>query len=375
MRGRLPPVPPGAPVGHRAPARARVHQGHVLRGLRPGARPVPGGPGHPQAARGRLLTSRLVFDAAIRAGGAAGRQRARSGELSPDAAAAAAGRRHPEQRRPEGQPGAGEDPGRGGGAGERRAGGPSPRPSRGQVARRHGYPGLGAFVLPGRQTGPACAAISREAGLYKDWLSAISRMWPRRQPPRSRAAPGPAGRAVAACAHRLGFPDVPSYLQERHVQQRHTVSAMAAEIGVTHHAMNRRCAATAWTGSPTWLPGIRRASAPRRWLPARLRPHQPFLRERRRPAGRGGPWPPSPGQPESWLRRQAAGTRVPSACTPGHRGAAARGPSPRTAAQSSAAFPGRSPPGDVRGGFRRVAPLLLYGRVVTAWADASAPHP
>ncbi len=38
--------------------------------------------------RAAALTSRLVFDAAIRAGSAAGRQRARSGELTRDAAAA-----------------------------------------------------------------------------------------------------------------------------------------------------------------------------------------------------------------------------------------------------------------------------------------------
>ena len=49
--------------------------------------------------RAAAFTSRLVFDPAVRAGSAAGRERARTGELTRDAAAAARGRRHPEQRR------------------------------------------------------------------------------------------------------------------------------------------------------------------------------------------------------------------------------------------------------------------------------------
>src|ERR1700729_1395950 len=50
--------------------------------------------------RSAALTSRLVFDVAFRTGSAAGRQRARAGELTRDAAAAATGRRYPEPRPP-----------------------------------------------------------------------------------------------------------------------------------------------------------------------------------------------------------------------------------------------------------------------------------
>src|SRR5580700_3242088 len=49
--------------------------------------------------RAAALGSRLVFEPAMRQGSAAGRQRARAGELTRDAAAAARGRRLPEQRR------------------------------------------------------------------------------------------------------------------------------------------------------------------------------------------------------------------------------------------------------------------------------------
>src|ERR1700735_950175 len=49
--------------------------------------------------RAAALTARLAFEPAIREGSAAGRDRARAGELARDAAAAARGRPFPEQRR------------------------------------------------------------------------------------------------------------------------------------------------------------------------------------------------------------------------------------------------------------------------------------
>lgn len=49
--------------------------------------------------RAAALTSRLVFESAVREGSAAGRERARDGRLTRDAAAAARGRSFPEQRR------------------------------------------------------------------------------------------------------------------------------------------------------------------------------------------------------------------------------------------------------------------------------------
>src|SRR6516164_7713597 len=49
--------------------------------------------------RAAALTSRLVFDSAVRQGSAAGHQRARSGDLTRDATRAALGRPIPEQRR------------------------------------------------------------------------------------------------------------------------------------------------------------------------------------------------------------------------------------------------------------------------------------
>ena len=49
--------------------------------------------------RAAAFASRLVFEPAVREGSAAGRERARAGHLARDAAAAAQGRRFPQQRR------------------------------------------------------------------------------------------------------------------------------------------------------------------------------------------------------------------------------------------------------------------------------------
>src|SRR5262245_27909096 len=121
--------------------------------------------------RAVALASRLVFEPAMRQGSAAGRARARAGALARDAARAATGRRMPEQRRRK--------------AAAALAAIPPPlvaqanrdRAARrlasvaAEVARQRGYADLGAFVLARVEAGGSLAAISREAGLDKDWLS------------------------------------------------------------------------------------------------------------------------------------------------------------------------------------------------------------
>ena len=104
--------------------------------------------------RAAALTARLIFDPAIRAGSAAGRDRARSGDLARDAAAAARGRPFPEQRR------------RKTARFRRRFPAVIARASReradrylaavaADAARRHGYPDLREFVLARRRRAPA----------------------------------------------------------------------------------------------------------------------------------------------------------------------------------------------------------------------------
>ena len=258
--------------------------------------------------RSTALASRLVFDPAVRAGSAAGRQRARSGELTRDAAAAATGRRHPEQRRRKARQALAGIPA------ERVAQANAERASRhvaqvaADMARRNGYPDLGAYVLARTADGASLAAISREAGLHKDWLSrhladaapGAAAAVPERRPARPDARWRPA-------LDRLGFADVPSYLQERHVRQHRTVNAMAAEIGVTHHAVEsalRRHGLDRVAHVST-----RRAAAERAARVAAGLGYGSlgsYLGERRAAGWTWRAMAAESGQPESWLRRQAA---------------------------------------------------------------------
>jgi len=188
--------------------------------------------------RAAAFTSRLVFEPAVREGSAAGRERARAGHLARDAAAAARGRRFPEQRRKKTQRVLAAIPR------EVIASANKERARRhlahvaALVAQSRGYPDIGAFVLDQLADGASLASISRQAGLGKDWLSrhlpdidpAAAASARRRRPDRWDARWLPALR-------RLGFPDVPSYLYQRHSVQCRTVNAIAAETGLAHHAV------------------------------------------------------------------------------------------------------------------------------------------
>jgi len=192
--------------------------------------------------RAAAFTSRLIFDAAVREGSAAGRTRARAGDLARDAAAAAAGRPHPEQRRKKaqqaraaGSPNAGIARANSERVGRRRA------RVAAEVAERHGYPDIAAFVLARVADGASLAAISREAGLHKDWLSRhlgdVDPAAARAVALAARQRPDPRDGRWLPAVTALGFRDVASYLHERHVVQHRTVNAIAAEIGLAHHAV------------------------------------------------------------------------------------------------------------------------------------------
>jgi AraC-like DNA-binding protein len=188
--------------------------------------------------RAAALTARLVFDVAVREGSAAGRDRARAGDLARDAAKAARGRPIPEQRRRKALEAlAAVSPAAVAQANSERA-----RRRLAEVAAaaacRAGYPDIRAFVLARAADGASLAAISREAGLHKDWLSRhLSQI-----DPAAAAAVRPLGRdrwdaGWRPALSRLGFSDVASYLRERHIVQHWTVSAIAAEAGLSYHAV------------------------------------------------------------------------------------------------------------------------------------------
>ncbi|HEY6501299.1 MAG TPA: MucR family transcriptional regulator [Streptosporangiaceae bacterium] len=257
--------------------------------------------------RAASFAPRLIFDPAIRAGSAAGRQRAAAGELARDAARASTGRPRPEQRRRKASRAAAAASS----AAAVRANQERAARHRAEVAARvaseQGYPTLGAYVQARAASGASLAAISREAGLNKDWLYRhLAELDPMvaaavRQAPSDRDGP----RWVQAVT-ALGFADVPSYLRDRHLVRHQTVSAIGGELGLSNHAVT---AALARHGlARTAHAGQRNAVQERAaQLAAVLGVDSVpgYVAERR---AAGWTWQAIAaecGQPASWLRRQS----------------------------------------------------------------------
>jgi AraC-like DNA-binding protein len=260
--------------------------------------------------RAAAFTARLLFEPAVREGSATGRQRARTGDLTRDAAAAARGRPFPQQRRRRTrlaraaiQPAAAAQVSR-------------DRADRqliavaAEVARRHGYPDIRALVIARTQAGASMAAISREAGLHKDWLSRhLGRIDPAAaKTARLRAPDRPDIRWLPAL-RLLGYHDVATYLRERHLEQHQSMNAIAAEIGLSHHAV--RSALRRHGLAPVAHATKRHAARQRAAEVAASLGYATiagYIGNRR---SGGWTWKAisaESGQPETWLRRHAAGS-------------------------------------------------------------------
>jgi hypothetical protein len=258
--------------------------------------------------RAASFVPRLIFDPAIRTGSAAGRQRAAAGELSKDAARASTGRPLPVQRRRKASRAAAAASSAAAAQANRDRAARHRAEVAAQVATDQGHPTLGAYVLTRVASGASLAAISREAGLHKDWLQ------------RHLAEVDPA--VAAAVRHRpagrdgprwiqavtaLGFPDVPSYLRDRHLIRHQTVSAIGGEIGMSNHAVT---AALTRHGLPRTAHASKRKAAGERAAQVAavlgVDSVPRYVAERR---AAGWTWQAIAadcGQPPSWLRRQAA---------------------------------------------------------------------
>jgi AraC-like DNA-binding protein len=258
--------------------------------------------------RAAAFGARLLFDPAVRAGSAAGRDRARNGELAKDAAAAARGRAFPEQRRRKSARPRTAPPSAVVANGNRERADRRLADVAAAAARAAGYPDIGAFVTDRTQAGLSLAAISREAGLHKDWLS---RHLHKVDPATAAAARHPAANradaAWIAALARLGYPDVASYLRERHLEQHRTVSAIAAETGLDRRLVS---ASLSRHGLTPVLHASKRHAADQRAaeVAARLG-HMSiadYVHSRR---AEGLTWraiAAESGQPQTWLRRQSA---------------------------------------------------------------------
>lgn len=257
--------------------------------------------------RAMALESRLVFEPAMRTGSAAGRERARAGLLARDAATAAAGRRFPAQRRRKAQQARAAVPAAVlAQASRERAGRQLDRVAV-AAAQRQGYPDIGSLVLARVREGASLAAISREAGLHKDWLSRhLARLDPAAAAAARPALPGRWDQRWLPAVHALGFEDVAGYLRDRHIDRHLTTRAIAAEMGLSHHAV---AAALTRHGLARTAHAAKRHSASQRaaTVAASLGSDSiaQYVADRRAAGLTWRAMAEESGQPQSWLRRQA----------------------------------------------------------------------
>lgn len=187
--------------------------------------------------RAEIMRKRRVLDSKIREGVERGVDMARSGLLAKAAAEAARGRPQPEQRRRKTLRTLAEIGPEARAEGRRRQGVEQLRQTAAKAAARLGYESIGELVRDRVEQGASLAAISREAGLHKDWLS------------RKLAIVDPRAAEFAAqtdcrldapwlpVVRDLGFPDVASYLTDRHEIRHETVRAIAGETGFSRKAV------------------------------------------------------------------------------------------------------------------------------------------
>src|SRR5215468_5962520 len=256
--------------------------------------------------RSAAFAARLVFEPAIRDGSATGRARAKAGALATDAAAAATGRPFPEQRRRKSSVRA---------SGRSDAAAAASRARADQhlaavaaaAAVLHGYADFGALVTARILVGASLASVSREIGQHKDWLS---RHLPRLHPEsaelaRTRPRPRPDA-AWMPIMRRLGYRDAAEYLHDRHLVQHRTVNSMAAELGVSHHAVESALARYGMSrvrhAAKRHAAGERAAAVAARLGFASI---APYVTARRTAGWTWNAIVAESGQPQAWLRRHA----------------------------------------------------------------------
>jgi AraC-like DNA-binding protein len=175
------------------------------------------------------------------------------------------------------------------------------------VARRHGYPDIRAFVRDQTQAGLSLAATSRAAGLHKDWLARhLCRLDPAAQAAGQQGTDRHDGRWLPAL-RGLGFADVAGYLQDRHARQHWTVNAIAAEVGVSYHAVEtalRRHGLVQVAHAAQRHAAAQRAAAVAASLGCDT--IAAYVAERRAVGWTWRAMAAESGQPQTWLRRHGA---------------------------------------------------------------------
>lgn len=192
--------------------------------------------------RATLMTERRKHDPAVQAGCEHGHELVRTGALAEAAAKAARGRRHPEQRRRKTLAALAAIDLEARAEGTRRHAVEQLCGIAQAVAEHLGYPTIGALVRDRTARGASLAAISRDAGLHKDWLSrhlitvdpetatAVAASSTERRHNQSDAR-------WLSIVHKLGFADAATYLTDRHTTRHHTAATIATETGLSRSAV------------------------------------------------------------------------------------------------------------------------------------------
>jgi hypothetical protein len=193
--------------------------------------------------RAEAMSHRRLHDPAVRAGTEIGERRARSGMLSREAAEAARGRRQSARRRHQSLRGLDRVSARARAAGAKAHADERLHAVAAEAAARLGHPGVGSLVRARVAAGAGLAAVSREMGLHKDWLSRhlvkVDPAVAAEIAPAVRAARGVRADALwFPRVHELGFAGVGEYLADRLLARGFSISAVAAESGMSRPAVS-----------------------------------------------------------------------------------------------------------------------------------------
>ncbi|MFG1928699.1 hypothetical protein [Cryptosporangium sp. NPDC048952] len=188
--------------------------------------------------RSAALTARQALEPSLLRSQSRARVRARSGALTAAASAAASGRAQPFERRAKTLENLARiNP-------QARADGVRRRAERhldevaSALAARFGFPDFRGYLRNRLDADVSLAAISREAGLHKDWMTRhVPKLVPELAGHWAEAADRRADAPFTAAAQRGGFADARAYLVARHVDEHRSVRAIAAEVGMSRGAV------------------------------------------------------------------------------------------------------------------------------------------
>jgi len=175
------------------------------------------------------------------------------------------------------------------------------------AAAQHGYTDIGALVSARTLAGASLASICREIGVHKDWLSRhLGRLDPVAAGLARQQRARRADEAWIPALAEFGYREVATYLRDRHLTGHQTVNMIAAEIGLSHHAVD---AALRRHGLARMPHAAKRYEASRRAAEVAALFGYPtiasYVSDRRT---RGWTWnaiAAESGQPQTWLRRHA----------------------------------------------------------------------